>query len=643
MARSWLGLPWTRATLIMAESQHDASKSIGSARTPRESTRQPAKRNSRLKVTLIGTSILVVVAGASAAWLGAKASIIKSELKSATSLLAALKDEISRDDPAAATDTVDQLRSHTTAAREAADDPLWTLASSLPWMGGNFSAVAEVTRSADDVAKLSLSPLVKVFDSLDWNALLPSSSATDLVPLQMASPSVSSAAHVVRISAERLDRIDDGSLLPQVSVPLNQAREQLREATGALDAAANAAEIAPGMLGSEAPRNYLLVIQNNAEARASGGIPGALAVLTIDKGKLSLGTQSSATEVGTMSPTLPVDPEQLGIYSVRLGKFMQDVNLTPDFPTAADTAQAMWERRTGQRVDGVLSIDPVALGYVLDATGSVRITNPDLVAVASVGLPTELSGENVVETLLSDVYAKIEEPRLQDAYFAGVAQEIFSALSSGEADAKGLLEGITRGSEEGRILVWSAKTSEQRILVKYPLSGSIAGPSISPAEFGVYFNDGTGAKMDFYVKRSVQLFKECAKDGYEQTTVRVTSTNTAPMDAATSLPAYVTGDGIFGVPPGSVQTNIVAYGPVQANVEIAKLDGQKTDFAPHIHSNRPVGVLAVRLAPGETRTVEFTFGKIVQHSEPNLVVTPTVQDVRDVILATENVQCSSGL
>jgi hypothetical protein len=133
--------------------------------------------------------------------------------------------------------------------------------------------------------------------------------------------------------------------------------------------------------------------------------------------------------------------------------------------------------------------------------------------------------------------------------------------------------------------------------------------------------------------------KECPKDGYEQTTVKVTSTNTAPADAATSLPAYVTGDGNFGVPPGSVQTNIVAYGPVQANVEIAQVNGERTDFAPYVHSNRPVGVVSVRLAPGESRTVEFTFGKIVQHTEPNVVVTPTVQDVKDVILPTTNASC----
>ena len=96
------------------------------------------------------------------------------------------------------------------------------------------------------------------------------------------------------------------------------------------------------------------------------------------------------------------------------------------------------------------------------------------------------------------------------------------------------------------------------------------------------------------------------------------------------------------MPAGTVQTNVIAYGPVQANVETATVDGTKTDFAAHRHADRPVGTVTVTLAPGQSSTVELTFGKIVQHTEPNVVVTPTVQPVKDVILATENSACGAG-
>ncbi|MDP9989349.1 hypothetical protein J2S98_004539 [Arthrobacter oryzae] len=590
------------------------------------------------KIVLAIFVLLILLSGGTV-WLGLKASSIKHELETAAGLVSQLKQEILASDAESAADTVSVLRQHTGAARQASEDPLWTLVSSAPWVGPNISAVSEAARSADDVATLGLSPLIKVYESLNWDTLMPSASGSNLEPLKTAAPSVASAAYAVRASSERLQAIDTSQLLPQVAHPLRDATEELKQATGALNAAADAANLAPEMLGADGQKNYLLMIQNNAEARASGGIAGALAVMTLDHGKLSLGAQSSAGDVGIMSPNLTVDPQQQQIYSSRLGKYMQDVNLTPDFPTAAATAQTMWAKKTGQQVDGVISIDPMVLSYILQATGPVTVTGTELAAVKAAGLPSELTGSNVVPTLLSEVYSKIPSPKLQDAYFAAVAKEVFAALSSGKGEAKGLISGLTRGTEEGRVLVWSARSSEQSVISKYPMSGAISGPSVSPAQFGVYFNDGTGAKMDYYIKRTVQLIKECPTEGYEQTRVRITSTNTAPADAAISLPRYVTGGGIFGVTPGTVQTNIVAYGPAQANVESAAIDGQKTPFAPYLHANRPVGVVAQQLAPGESKTVDITFGKIVQHAEPNLVVTPTVQPVKDVILPTEKPSC----
>lgn len=623
----------------------------GAVRAPTNQTMSEARRHEeprrkvRRKRIVVGFGTLAsvaLVAAAGTAWLGSKASEIDTELTAAAQLIPSLKMQLASEDAAGASATTDELRAHTAKAKKAADDPLWSLASSLPGVGPNFSAVAEVSRSADDVASLGLAPLVRVYGSLDWERLLPSSSGTDLKPLKAAAPSISAAANAVHLSSDRLGQIDTSELLPQVAEPITSAKDQLQGITGALDAAANAANLAPEMLGAEAPRNYLLMIQNNAEARASGGIPGALAILTLDNGELSLGSQSSASDVGVMSPTLPLDPEQQQIYTGRMGKFMQDVNLTPDFPTAASTARAMWEKKFGQRVDGVISIDPVALGYILDATGPVQITHPEMKTLASTGLPTELNGQNVVRTLLSDVYAKIQEPHLQDAYFAGVAQETFTALSDGKGEVKGLIKGLSKGVAEGRVLVWSGLRKEQSILSGYAISGSISGPSVAAAQFGAYFNDGTGAKMDFYVKRTVQLVRECPAGGYERVTVRITSTNTAPADAADSLPEYVTGGGAFGVAPGSVQTNIAAYGPVQANVESASVDGKKMPFAPYLHANRPVGVIAQQLAPGESKTVDITFGKIVQHAEPDLFVTPSVQPVKEVVLPSESTSCSDG-
>lgn len=584
-------------------------------------------------------AVLTALILVSMAWLGIKGSTIKSELEATNRLAPQLKEQIISDRKAEAIATAEEIRTHTAAAREAAGDPLWTLAAAVPWIGANFSATSEIARSADDVAVLGVTPLVNVYQSLDWRKLIAGNGGTDLEPIRKAAPSVASASNAVHATVDRLNALDAGNLLPQVAGPLAQFRGQLDSIVGTLDTASNVASLAPAMLAADKPRHYLVLFQNNAEIRTTGGIPGALAVLTADKGRLTLASQTSASELGIVDPPVAVDAGQQAIYSARIGTFMQDVNLTPDFPTTASTALAMWEQKKGERLDGALSVDPVALGYLLDATGPVDLQDHQLLTSTAGKLPSQLSGQNVVKTLLSDVYAQFKDPTLQHAYFAAVAKEIFGALSSGKHDPKGILAGIGKGLEEHRILLWSGDPNEQSVVNRYPLSGAISGPSVPAAQFGVYFNDGTGAKMDYFIRRTVQLVRECKNGDYSSVRVRVTSTNTAPSDAATSLPAYVTGGGEYGVPPGTAQSNVIVYGPAQALVETATLDGTKVPFGAQRHDQRPVGTLTITLAPGQSSSVEFTFGKIVQHSQPQVVVTPTAQPMDKVVLPIESENC----
>lgn len=594
----------------------------------------------RRELFILAAASVAVSTLAYGAWLSVQALSIRDHLTAARGNLEALESQMIRGDLRPTSAGLNQLQVDSDAAKDAASNPGWKLAGALPQIGANFTAITELSISVDDIIDRAVVPLVSDAELLRFEALAPVDGAVNLDELERGAPKLIAAAHVVELSHERLVNIDTSALVSQISAPLTQTTKHLAILSQNLEAAASAAKLAPTMLGTEGRRSYLLLVQNNAESRATGGIPGALAVLTVDNGKFELDEQTTAGALGQFLPPITTDPQQEQIYSTRLGRYMQDVNLTPDFPTAALTAQAMWEKSSGGRLDGVLSVDPVALSYLLDATGPISLSRPELDSLITGDLPTQLNGENVVTTLLSDVYAQIEDPELQDAYFAGVAEETFKGLLSGNADPSAILQSLTRATAEGRIRLWSAVPSEQSLIARYPLSGSVTGPNVLPSEFGVYFNDGTGAKMDYYVKRTAQLIKECPKDGYEETTVRITSTNTAPSDAAYALPKYVTGDGKFGVPPGWVQTNIIAYGPFQAHVETAKLDGQKAAFAPHLHSNRPVGILALQLAPGESRTVDFTFSKIVQHTEPRIVVTPTLDAIREVILPTENAVCN---
>ncbi|WP_326964533.1 DUF4012 domain-containing protein [Arthrobacter sp. PL16] len=528
-------------------------------------------------------------------------------------------------------------------ARAAGADPLWKAAGLLPFVGQNFSAVSEMTVSADDVISRAVTPMIDKFATLDWDSLMPVDGRIDTAPLAEIAPTLSAAANTVELSYGRLEGLDQSELLPQIAGPLQEAVEALDEVRGPISNASRASHLLPSMLGAEGFRNYLVLVQNSAEIRATGGISGALAVLTVEDGRISLTDQGSASELGKFDPPLAADPEQEQIYSSRMASFMQSVNITPDFPTAASTAQQMWEdRHPESRIDGVIALDPVVLANILWATGPVELGDfgdPAVDALlAETSLPTALDSTNVVPTLLSDVYAQIEEPALQDEYFAAVAGKVFGALTDVQGDSTQLIEALVTSAEQGRLYLWSATSEEQDLLAETDLAGAALGPTVGGAAFGVYFNDGTGAKMDYYVRRTVQLVKTCPGDGYSLYTVKVTLTNTAPADAATSLPEYVTGGGDYGVEPGRVKTNTVSYGPAQSLLQQARINGADVPISSFAHGNRPVGILTTELGPGETTTLEMDFSKVVQDTEPVVDVTPTVQDPADVLLPPEGLQ-----
>lgn len=606
-----------------------------------EASREAAarkRRRRRLRIS-IGVAVVVVALAGAGTWLAFQAVTIKDNLQSTTQLLPELKGQLLDNDRAAATITVDSLANHTAAAKTAATNPLWKMASSLPWIGPNLAAATDVAVTADDVVSLAAKPLVGAFESLDWKALTPKDGAIPLDGLSAAAPSVVAAANTVQLSYTRLADIDSSRLLPQISEPLTAAKDQLGELRGTLNVASSAARLVPAMMGEKESRNYLLLIQNSAEVRAAGGIPGALAVLNVDKGKIQLTTQDSAAGLGVFDPAIKVDAEQDAIYTNRLGSYMQNVNMTPDFPTAATTARSMWlQRHPGQPIDGVISMDPVVLSMVLEATGPIDVSSAVPRGVDVGDLPTKLNSSNLVKTLLSDVYSDIEKPALQDAYFAEVAKKVFTEISSGNTSGEKLIAALGAGVQDNRIRVWSSHAQEQNLLAAQRIGGAISGPSVAPTAFGVYFNDGTGAKMDYYVQRTVTLVKKCNAGGYGEYTARITLTNTAPQDAGSSLPDYVTGGGTYGVTPGHVRTNVIAYGPSQARAQAVRVNGESSALGSFTHANRPVGVIRVDLAPGQTTSIEIDFSKVVQSSPAQLDVTPTVQKTSEVILPAEEAQ-----
>jgi len=219
----------------------------------------------------------------------------------------------------------------------------------------------------------------------------------------------------------RASAIDTEGTLPQISEAVAELVGLVDETATVVSGLDTAAALLPRMLGADGARDYLLLFLNNAELRAGGGIPGALSVLTADDGALAITAQSTASRLGEFeAPPTPLTDAERTLFGETTGLFMQNVTATPQFSRSAELARAMWAERQGQSVDGVIGIDVGALARILEATGPIELAGG-----------VQLTSDNAVQVLLSDVYRDIPEPAQQDLFFADAAQRIFAAVTGG--------------------------------------------------------------------------------------------------------------------------------------------------------------------------------------------------------------------
>ncbi len=258
----------------------------------------------------------------------------------------------------------------------------------------------------------------------------------------------------------------------------------------------------------------------------------------------------------------------------------------------------MWEQAQGETVDGVAAIDPVALSYLLEATGAVQVPFGDETVALDAG--------NVVQVLLSDAYVELEPGEQTDAFFASVASTVLATFLAGAADPGLARDALARGADEHRVLLWSAHADEQDRLAGTVVAGDIDTAERAASSVGVFLNDGTGGKMSYYLASDVRVVgSTCTPDGRVDS-FAVDLASTAPADAATSLPWYVTGGGISGVDPGVLRTFVVLYPPRDGRVTDVQRDGLPLPGQPGTIAGRAAISALVDLAPGESTTVTFT-------------------------------------
>lgn len=577
-----------------------------------------------LTIALVTIAAAVGI-GSAAVHIADRAFTVRDELTAAKNVAATVPGLASAGDTAGLDAASGDLHTRTNAALAATDDPLWSIAEQVPMVGANLSAVRKTASAADVLVDRAMPAAIQLLTDVDIDSFAMTAGRVDLAALQSALPVIPQLRDAVAAAQAEVAGIDRTQLVPQVDEATGQLLDLLDDAEPMLDDAERVLPVALDMLGQNEPRNYLLMFQNNAEVRATGGNPAALALVHVEAGAITLPEQSGSQDLGFIDETpsfgLPSDMTQL--YEPDLVAHMQNYTRTPDFPTSARMMTELWQQHIGGTIDGVISVDPVALQYLLAAIGPVTLSDG-----------VELNSDNAAQVLLGDSYDRYPDGHYLDDYFASAARLVFGALTSGAGEPQAMFNAVVKGIDDHRIMAWLTRPGEQALAAEYGADGTFVPDNSDVTQVGVFLNDAGYSKLEYYLSSSVSVSADVCTtgDGPAVVTTSITLTSRAPA----SEPSLVRGSlraAQLGVPSSTMILDVLFFGP--AGGQITGVDPADGDW-PSMHrtgveQNRPAETVTIGLAPGQTRTITSTM--TVDRSS---IGESGAVDVRTTPLATES-------
>lgn len=523
---------------------------------------------------------------------------------------------------------LDSAAGRLAAAEEKTDTIRSSLEATITNLGDGMPAVQKQLENIQDVLDL--------IDTLNGQILQPAADMLRANPLDGLS-----TPDGVRVDA--LGKYIDfmGRLMPTVEELVAQAQTvdlSVVDADGELQKKLTQAEelvslyqqnptaltALKAMLGMEGNRTYLLAAQNSAEIRASGGFPGAMGVLRIQDGILTIQDFKKVYDVlSSYTPTEAKVTNQEtnlfhgGMYAPR------DADYCPDFERVAYIWALGYETKQKEAVDGVIAMTPVLVQRLLNVMDE-EITLFD-------GLT--MDGSNACRVLQYDLYYKYfgseyvaNRAILADQLFSDAAKKTMLLLLDhldGEA-LTGYLDVAGESLDDRTMMIWMEDEAEQSIIRKLDWDGGLNSDPEKP-EAGVYVNCTIASKMGIFLEMDTQAGERMQNaDGSYTYPITVTFHNSITREEINQAAAYITGgasgyfsgSAYFFAPSGGTVGNFASERPVYIREET--------------YHDLSLGFLqSLYIGPGQSLTITYdiTTAPGVE-TELTFSKTPTIQDYR---------------
>jgi hypothetical protein len=551
--------PPLRRRARVADPENSATDPLADLYEPEPPSAKPRrKRRVWLWVVLSVIALLLiggVVAGVLAMQFLSEVKTARSALEKARTGIATLSSQLGSADQAQLQATADSITANVAVAAETVDGPLWDVAARVPFVGQNVDAVQRVTRAVDVLVVRALPPGMQFMSTVDLEKLTVEGGGINLEPFRQVQGSIPEISSAFSEAQALVAPIDRATLMPEVGEPIAGILDVIEDAAPALAVADKYLPTLLNIAGSGGTKTYLLIFQNNAEIRATGGNPASSMIVTLTDGKLGYADQAtSATfyEAGTQgNEYISLPGETTKLYLPTLTRHSQDYNFTPDFPTTAQLFQAIFADTTGAQFDGVISIDPVVLSHMLAVAGPVTLNTGE-----------QLTAENAVKVLLSDSYEIYPDGATSDAFFTDTAKRVFDHLTASSWDPLKMLDALKQSADEQRVYLSFTDPAAQALATEFGLDGALPADNSAQTQVGMYLNDSSVGKLEYHLTSAVMATCDA---GARTVTTTMTLHNGITDDIQSEYTLGWRNDN-YGLPRTTMMLDVLFFAPPGAQI-----------------------------------------------------------------------------
>ena len=285
------------------------------------------------------------------------------------------------------------------------------------------------------------------------------------------------------------------SKLVSVQTTLNESVELFSQAKPLI-------KLLPTLLGNPDAKTYLLLFQNDAELRATGGFLTAYAYLDMAQGKLIPGSSYDIYNLDARYTSNIKAPDPIRKYLKESNWNLRNMNLSPDFKVSMDQFLEAYRDTPGtKQIDGIIAIDT-----------SVPVKFLDIIGPIGVGGWGNFSSETDPRCDCPQVVYALEEIADRPSYEIRLDRKavLGPLMHSLMANAMGspkhvwpeLLNSLLSSIQEKHMLLYFLDENSQKIAEDFNSAGRI-----KPFEGDyLHVNDNNfgGAKTDMFLERSVE-------------------------------------------------------------------------------------------------------------------------------------------